>query len=598
MALKKRNFPVKGMGCAACVARVQNTLKEQPGVVNVNVSLASNMAQVEYDSAVCSPEGLRKAVEGAGYELLIEGAEEESEDEAERAREAHYRALRRDVILALILSVLIAVIGMGVKDFPGKGYVLWALATPAVILCGRHFFVPAWKQLRHGGASMDTLVALSVSISYLFSVFNLLFPQVWTARGMEAHLYFESSAMIVAFILLGRVLEERAKHRTTSAIRALKALQPERTVFPGDIVEMVPGERIPGDGTVLSGASQIDESMLTGESEPVAKEAGSPVFAGTLNGRGTLTVRIDKAGKDTVLAGMIALVRDAQGSRAPVQDLVDRIARIFVPAVIGIALVTFLLWWLVGGQIVTGLLTMVTVLVIACPCSLGLATPTAIVCGIGSAARKGMLIRDAASLQAARRIDALVSDKTGTLTVGSPEVLAEGAAEAISALRSRGIDIHLISGDKPEAVQKVADALGITHAVSQVLPADKVTAVKQLQAAGHTVAMVGDGINDSAALATADLSIAMGRGTDVAMDAAQVTIVSSDLRKVPQLIDLSRRTVRIIRENLFWAFIYNILAIPLAAGVLYPWLLSPMVGAACMALSSVCVVGNSLRLLR
>ena len=713
------------MGCAACVARVENTLKACQGVSKVSVSLASNTAQVDYDPDQTTPAALQKAVRDAGYDLLVDGTDDEAESEAETARQDAYKSLEKDTVAACVLAALVLLISMGFNDFPGKGFVLWGLATPVVFWCGRRFFRAGFSALRHGSANMDTLVALSVSISYLFSVFNLLFPQVWTSQGLEAHLYFESATMIVAFILIGRVLEERAKHSTTAAIRKLMDLQEKHSLAcPGDTLLVKPGERLDVDGTVVEGVSYVDESMLTGEPVPALKQAGARVYAGTINQKGALSVRVEKVNGDTLLSGIIRMVRDAQGSKAPIQKTVDRIAGIFVPVIIGLSVLTLLIW-LICGEFTLGLLAMVTVLVIACPCSLGLATPTAIIAGIGNGASKGILIKDAESLQVARKVDAIVMDKTGTLTEGKPSVvesvwdplitteddsrklnlkdvlfslehrsdhplalavceslrgcedlpvedfeailgkgivgsvqgtkfyvgnldllhevlgdipeasnpmvadsigpwmdagytvtllfdkvkvyavlalsddLKDTSVQAVKGLAAQGIDIHMLTGDNEVAARHIAFVAGIPNVKAHVLPQDKAEYVKQLQASGKRVAMVGDGINDSAALAQADLGIAMGHGSDIAIDTAQVTIVSSDLSKIGDLIRLSKRTVGIIRENLFWAFFYNLLAVPVAAGILYPFtgfLLNPMVAAACMALSSVCVVTNSLRL--
>lgn len=713
------------MGCAACVARVENTLKACKGVSAVNVSLASNSAQVDYDPAVVTPGEMKKAVQDAGYDMLVDGSDDEADSEAEIARQDAFSALRKDTILACVLAALVMLLSMGFEDFPGKGFVLWALATPVVFWCGRRFFKAGFSALRHGSANMDTLVALSVSISYLFSVFNLLFPQVWTSQGLEAHLYFESATMIVAFILIGRLLEERAKHSTTAAIRKLMGLQEKgSTARPGETVLVKPGERLAVDGLVTDGSSYVDESTLTGEPVPALKQAGSHVYAGTINQNGALTVKVEKVGENTLLSGIIRMVRDAQGSKAPIQKMVDRIAAVFVPVIIGISVLTLLIW-ILCGEVTLGLLAMVTVLVIACPCSLGLATPTAIIAGIGNGASKGILIKDAESLQVARKVQAMVMDKTGTLTEGKPSVvesvwdptilteddpnelnlrdvlyalehrsehplalavceslrgcedlpvedfqailgkgiagtvhgtryyvgnmdllhdivgdipeatnpmvgdsigpwmdagytvtllfdkvkvyavlaladeLKDTSVQAVKALQAQGIEIHMLTGDNEVAARHIAEETGIAHVKAHVLPQDKAEYVKRLQASGKRVAMVGDGINDSAALAQADLGIAMGQGSDIAIDTAQVTIVSSDLSKLSDLVRLSKRTVTIIRENLFWAFFYNLLAVPLAAGILYPvngFLLNPMVAAACMALSSVCVVTNSLRL--
>ena len=713
----RKNFPVTGMGCAACVARVQKALQQSAGVHEAEVSLASNSARIDYDPAVTSPAALRQSVQDAGYDLIVpEGDDEDDSDLSEeesleaRAEEAHesaYRGLRRDALLAIVLAVLVMAVGMAAPDFPGKGWVLAALAAVSVGWCGRRFFGVAWKQARHGHAGMDTLVALSVGISFLFSLFNLLFPQVWTSRGLEAGLYFESSAMIVAFILLGRLLEERAKHRTTQAVRALTGLQPQRRgIRRGDLVQVLPGERIPADGTVEGGTSYVDESMLTGEPIAVFKEAGSAVYAGTLNGQGALQVRATQVGRDTMLSAIIRMVQDAQGSKARIQHTVDKVCAWFVPAVIVVALLSLLGWTvLTPGGFVRGLLACVTVLVVACPCSLGLATPTALTAGIGRGASRGILIRDADSLQVAARVDTVVLDKTGTVTSGHPEVvelrwlsddpalppllremesksghplgeaiagaiaapqtaitldsvtalLGEGvqaswqgrtyyvgkntperfevaerwrdagrtvvyfhdgerllaaiavadavkpdSAAAIRTLADQGITVHLLTGDHAASAAAVARELGIAEVRADALPADKVEYIKQLQGQGHCVAMVGDGINDSAALAQADLSVAMGQGSDIAIHTAMATLVSSSLAKLPELVALSRRTLRIIRENLGWAFLYNLVAIPVATGALsgvLGFVLDPMVAAAAMACSSVLVVTNSLRLL-
>ena len=585
------------------------------------MSLASNSAQVDYNPKAVTPAEIKKAVQDAGYDLIVvdgddsEDAEDEAESEAERYREDYLRSLARDMRLALILSILVMLIGMGFNDFPGKGIVLLALATPVVFWCGRRFITTAWKQLRHGSASMDTLVALSILISYMFSVFNLLFPKVWTSRGLEPHLYFESATMIVTFILIGRVLEEKAKHSTSSAIRNLAGLQPKTVMLsPGDEYTVNPGERIPADGVVVSGESFVDESMLTGEPVANHKEAGAKVFTGTMNQKGSFVMRAEKVGKDTMLSSIIKMVRDAQGSKAKIQHTVDKVAAVFVPVIIGISLITLLCWLFLGpadNGLTMGLIAMVSVLVIACPCSLGLATPTALTAGIGNCARKGILVKDADSLQIAKEIDTIVFDKTGTLTKELPagiiptsdmefeDEIKESSAEAVSELRKMGLEVYMLSGDNPQRAGKVASKVGIDNVISGVFPDRKHEHIKDLQAKGKKVAMVGDGINDSPALAVADLSIAMGNGTDVAMNAAMVTIVGSDLKAVPELIKMSRRTTKIINENLFWAFFYNILAVPVAAGALYPingFLLNPMIAAACMALSSVCVVTNSLRL--
>ena len=611
----KKNFPVVGMGCAACVARVENALKKQPGVENVSVSLASNMAQVEYDSAVTSAASLKQAVVESGYDLMVPeedgtSSDDEEDDspvrdldeEAERIRVRDLKSLRGDALASLSIAVIVMLVSMTLKDTVWRNILLVFLCTPVVFVCGRRFFRNAWKQLRHGSAGMDTLVALSVGISYLFSLFNLLFPSFWTSRGLEAGLYFESSVMITAFVLLGRWLEERAKRGTTASLRALKQLQPEVKCSVGDVITIEPGYSIPVDGIVVSGESLVDESALTGESVPAMKEVGSKVYAGTTNGSAPLKVRAEKVGNGTLLAGIVDMVRDAQGSKARIQRTVDKVAAIFVPVIIVIALLTFLVWTIAvpDGGAVKGILAAVSVLVIACPCSLGLATPTAIIAGIGNAARKGILVKDADALQLASGIDAVVLDKTGTVTVGSAEkfdaewrdVIKPTSREAVQMMKGMGLDVYMLTGDKSEIAAEVAAEAGIDNTVSEVLPDEKHRFVEKLQAEGRKVAMVGDGINDSAALAKADLSIAMGRGSDIAIDTAMATVISSDLRKVPELVKLSGRTSRIIKENLFWAFFYNVLAVPAAA----LGLVNPMVAAACMALSSVCVVSNSLRL--
>lgn len=701
---------MQGMGCAACVARVQGTIKSQNGVADCNVSLASNSAQVDYDPKVITPADIRKAVQEAGYDLIIvnEGeSEDEADEEADRLREEHYQKLVRDAFAAIFISILLMLLGMGFEDFPFKGFVLWILATPVLFWCGRRFLVSAWKQARHLEAGMDTLVALSTLISYFFSVFNLLFPQVWTSRGMTPHLYFESSAMIVAFILTGRVLEEKAKRGTTASIRELIGLQPKSvSLNPGDEFTVRPGDRIPADGMVVEGESYVDESMLTGEPLPNHKSKGDRIFAGTINQKGSFHAKAEKVGRDTMLSSIIRMVRDAQGSKAKIQNTVDKVAAVFVPVIIAVSVITLICWILLdpADGLTRGLLSMVTVLVIACPCSLGLATPTALTVGIGTGARHGILIKDADSLQIAEKIDTVVLDKTGTITEGHPGVVAErwlehggegillamelrsehplatavvahihsmnmsvspaaldgfeaipgagvkaksgadeyfagkpmnmspeasswsekgfavitfsvngrllaefaisdevkeSSAEAVAKLKSLGVETVMLTGDNKASARKVAEEVGIDRVEAGMLPGDKAIFIKNLQKEGHRVAMVGDGINDSAALAQADLSVAMGKGSDIAIDTAMVTVVSSELTKLPEMVSLSRRTVRVIRQNLFWAFFYNVLAVPVAAGALYPFngfLLNPMIAAACMALSSVCVVSNSLRL--
>ena len=600
----RKNFSVEGMGCAACVARVEGALKSCKGVTEANVSLASNSARIDFDPQVVTSEQLCKAVTDAGYSMT-EDEDSASDDEADRRQQDAFRSLRRDTIAAIILAALIMIIGMGFKPFPHKGTILWLLATPSVFWCGRRFILAAWKQARHGAANMDTLVALSTMISYFFSIFTLAFPQVFTSRGLEPRLYFESSSMIVAFILLGRLLEERAKHSTTAAVRGLMGLQPKiMDIRPGDIISVAAGDRVPVDGEVTGGEASMDESMLTGEAEPVLKTAGSKVYTGTMTMKGAVSVRADKVGKETMLSSIIRMVKDAQGSKARIQNTVDKVAAVFVPVIIGISIVTFVVWALaVPDGVTRGLLAMVTVLVIACPCSLGLATPTALTVGIGKGATKGVLIKDADALQVARKVDCVVLDKTGTITVGKvgEDDIKETSAAAVAELASMGIETHMLTGDSRERAELIAAKAGVTDVRYGCLPKDKADFVKELQKQGKTVAMVGDGINDSAALALADLSVAMGSGTDIAMDAAMVTVVTSDLERIPYLIRLSGRTDRIIRENLIWASLYNLIAVPVAAGVFYPisgFVLNPMLAAAAMAMSSVLVVTNSLRLKR
>lgn len=709
MANIKRTFPVNGLGCAACVARVEGALKSMPGVNGCSVSLASNTAQVDYDNDITSAAKLQQAVRDAGYDLLIESdsdleaedPDSKAEEEAELLRQKEYRIMRRDMVLAVILALAIFVIQMGFKDFNGRGIALFLLAALSVFWCGRRFHRNAFKQARHFSAGMDTLVSVSTLISFIFSSFNLAFPSVLASESGMAPLYFDSAAMITAFILIGRVLEEKAKYGTTASIRKLMGLRPRKDkARPGDLVKVKPGERIPVDGSVKDGNSFVDESLLTGEPLAVEKYPGQKVFAGTINGNGVLMVIAEKTGQDTLLSGIIRMVREAQGSKARIQRTVDKVAAVFVPVVIVLALATFIYWLTVpGAGFARALLNMVSVLVIACPCALGLATPTAIVAGIGNGADKGILIKNADALQLARKIDSVVFDKTGTLTMGAPKVTAskwfsmfskgilkamemnsshplaeallaeagdeepkpmtdfryvpgtgieatymniryfignsstkacpeaeqwkkEGrtvvyfsseyellavfavedeirgtSAEAVSCLREMGIESYLLSGDNSAAAGLAARKLGIDNFGGGAFPADKLSFVRDLQSRKHIVAMVGDGINDSAALAAADLGIAVGSGSDVAMDTAMVTLVSPDLRKLTALVKLSKHTDRIIKENLFWAFIYNVLMIPMAAG-LFGFDLNPMIAAACMAMSSICVVCNSLRLRR
>lgn len=759
----EKTYPVKGMSCASCSAHVGKALRSVEGVIEVNVNLPMNRATVKFDDAVCTAQQLQQSVERMGFELIIdqtddEGAHifanEEVTSEKKSANELnqttpntsnkkstsnkcianHNEALKqmqRNAWGALVIAIPLLVLGIIPHLFAGQEVASCFLAAFSLWKYGRLFYAPAWKLLKHGTSNMDTLVALSISVSFIYSFCNLFFPQWFISHGMQPHLYFDSVGVITAFILLGRMLEARAKHRTTNSIRKLMQLQPKQVVcvFPngkevtkhvndvktGDVLLARPGDRIAVDGEVIIGASNVDESSLSGEPIPVEKNIGDKVMAGTINKNGTLHYRAEKRATDTLLAQIVRMVQEAQGSKVPVQALVDRIAAVFVPTIIGISLITLIAWFLLDSTngLTHGLVAMVSVLVIACPCSLGLATPTAIIVGIGRGASAGILIKDATCLEVAEKINAVVLDKTGTITVGHPEVkaawfesdseskwrnillslerqsehpLAEAvctflkdettckvenftalpgngvsgcidgctyyvgslkwmqeknitltatqhqfannythqactlvaltdgtkilallaltdevkstSATAIKQLKALGIETYMLTGDNAQTAAVVASEVGIDHYVAHTLPADKANFVKQLQAEGKKVAMVGDGINDSAALAVADLSIAMGRGSDIAIDTAMLTLLTSDLLRLPQAIRLSARTVRTIRQNLFWAFFYNVVSVPIAAGVLYPicgFMLSPMIAGAAMALSSVSVVTNSLR---
>lgn len=726
-----QTFPVLDMSCAACATRVEKTLNRQPGVYHAQVNYAAATATVEYNPQECTPETLKDAIQNAGYDLVIE-TNAQKEKIAEDAHSRKYRQLKQRTIFSLMLSVPVAIIGMCFMDWTYANYVMWILSTPVVFWLGRDFYRNAWKQLKHRTSNMDTLVAVSTGIAYTFSLFNLFWPEFWLSRGIHPHVYFEAASVIISFILLGRLLEEKAKGNTSEAIKKLMGLQPATVtiltpegqlkeipveqVQQGQRLVVKPGSRIAVDGTVYEGSSYVDESMLTGEALPTEKIPGAKVYAGTINQKGNFSFIADKVGSETVLAHIIRMVQDAQGSKAPVQQLVDRIAAIFVPTILSIAVLSFLVWiWLDSSNGFThGLLAAVTVTIIACPCALGLATPTAIMVGIGKGAENGILIKDAESLETARKVNAIVLDKTGTLTEGHPTVtdisdpllqsplgdvlftlesasehplaqaivqhqtrqllpmeefesltglgvrgkingtyyyagnrrllethhltvspsLTEEAArlsqeaktviwladsqqalglvaiadrikptskEAVRQLQEMGISTYMLTGDNPETAQRIAAQCGITHFQAEVLPQQKAQFIKDLQKEGKIVAMVGDGINDSAALAQADLSIAMGKGSDIAMDVAKMTLISSDLNKITDAIRLSQATVRTIRENLFWAFIYNLIGIPVAAGILYPingFLLNPMIAGAAMAMSSVSVVSNSLRLKR
>ena len=727
----KNTYPVLGMSCASCAARVDKTLNGLPGVYQATVNYATAIAQVEYNPKVCSDAILQSAVQDAGYDLLVDTGEDVT-NKAEEIRLARYRKIKRRTVVALLLSLPIMVISMFFEDISSLKYVLWILATPVVFGLGREFYINAWRQLKHSTSNMDTLVAVSTGIAYTFSVFNLLFPDFWLSRGIEPHIYFEAASVIIAFILLGRLLEERAKQNTSTAIKKLIGLQPktvtiivdsdERTVpitavQKGDTILVKPGERIAVDGMVVTGESYVDESMLNGEPVPLHKQSGEKVFAGTINQKGTFRFIADKIGSDTMLAQIIRMVQDAQGSKAPVQKLVDRIARFFVPAIISISIIAFVAWIFLAptNGFTNGLLAMVTVLIIACPCALGLATPTAIMVSIGKGAEKGILIKDAQSLEIAQKIDTIILDKTGTITAGHPVVIEslwengfehtrkilysleklsehplsdavvktlqnekeisidkfenvpgkgvkgmvgsqtyyvgnlsllndnhitiashlqelankwtqeaktlvwfadstqaiaaialtdeikQTSAQAISQLQEMGVEVYMLTGDNAISAQAISRKVGINHYKAGVLPNEKAQFIKELQANGKTVGMVGDGINDSAALAQADLSIAMGQGSDIAVDTAMATILSSDLLKIPETIRLSQLTIKTIYQNLFWAFIYNLIGIPIAAGIFYSvngFLLNPMWASAAMAFSSVSVVLNSLRLKR
>lgn len=621
--IEKKNLAVLGMMCAGCAANVERKLNTIEGVRSASVNLPTRTALVEYDTEQTTLQQMQEQLAGIGYDMVIE--ENRNVEAIERRA---YQQLQRKCITSWVLALLVMSISMGWLSMSSRSeanQLMLILSLANLVYCGRQFYVVAWKQLTHGSANMDTLVALSTCISFLFSVFNTFWgDDFWGSRGIENHTYYDASVMIITFVLTGRLLEERAKQGTASSIRSLMGLQPKTAhlidadnisdipiaaVQQRDILEVRPGEKVPVDGTVTQGEALIDESMMTGESVPVSKLAGDKVLAGTIVSKGTLRFRAEEIGQKTVLANMIRMVQEAQGSKAPVQHVVDRIALIFVPAVVGIAVLVFLLWLLIGGSqyLPQAILSAVSVLVIACPCAMGLATPTALMVGIGKAAERNILIKDATALEQLRKVDAMVVDKTGTVTMPatsaegeSSEMLKPYAREAISLLHEQQISIHMMSGDKEERVAHWAREAGIEHYQSQVLPQDKENLVRRLQAEGHTVAMVGDGINDSQALATADVSIAMGRGTDVAMDVAQVTLMGDDLRRIPDAITISRKTVGMIHQNLFWAFIYNIICIPLAAGLPYlfglSWQITPMWASALMAFSSVSVVLNSLRL--
>ena len=726
----KRQIPVLQMGCASCANRIASTVQALNGIVSAEVNYASAMLSLEFLPKIITLSEVQKAVQDAGYDLFIEDDTNDSETLAS-IQEEKMTTLKTKTIWALLLALPIVIIGMFFMEMPYANEIMWVLATPVVFGLGSRFFINAWKQARHRTANMDTLVALSTGVAYIFSVFNTLFPDYWHQKGLHGHVYFEAAAVVIAFILLGKWLEENAKSNTSTAIKKLMALQPnevtlwldneQQKVIPiaqvkvGDKLLVKPGERIAVDGVVISGDSYVDESMLSGEPIPVLKMANEKVWAGTLNQKGSLVFKAVQIGSETLLAHIVKTVQEAQGSKAPVQKKVDFIASIFVPVVMAIAVLAFVLWWTLGGEngFTQGILALVTVLVIACPCALGLATPTAIMVGVGKGAENGILIKDALSLELAQKIDTIVLDKTGTITEGKPKVtdelwstvdshlrsillsiesqsehpLAEAVVHylqgvpmvpitnfvsvtgqgvrakvegeeyfvgnssflkanqikinedflqkstiweaeaktvigfanatnvlallaisdevkptsvtAIRELEQMGIAVYMLTGDAEKAAQAMAAQTGITHYKGGVLPQQKADFIKELQAQGKTVAMVGDGINDSTALAQADVSIAMGKGSAIAMEVANMTLMTSDLHKIPQAIRLSKATVATIHQNLFWAFIYNVIGIPIAAGILFPFngfLLNPMLAGAAMALSSVSVVSNSLRL--
>ena len=634
----KQTIPVIGMACSACSANIEKKLNTLKGVNSASVSLPGRSALIDFNPQVISLEKMKAEINALGYDLVID--KETSVDEIEKRE---YVLLKRKTVLSWLFSIAVMCVSMrwidlGSRDITNQVALLIALAN--MLYCGRQFYVSSFRQLLHGSANMDTLVALSTGIAFLFSTFNTFWGDaVWSSRGVVWHTYFDASVMIITFVLTGRLLEEKAKDGTASSIRQMMGMAPKTahivdgdkieevplsTIEVGDVLEVRPGEKVPVDGEVIwaesfmtADAAYVDESMITGEPTPAEKKKGSKVLAGTIPSQGKFRMRARQVGEDTALAHIIKMVQEAQGSKAPVQRIVDKAALVFVPVVACIALVTFLLWWLIGGNsaLPQAIMSAVAVLVIACPCAMGLATPTALMVGIGKAAQKQILIKDAAALESLRKVDALVTDKTGTLTIPNKnidftkadnlpfeerETLKPNARDAMDELQKKGIEVYMMSGDKDEAARYWAEKAGIKHYHSKVLPQDKENLVRQLQAEGKRVAMVGDGINDTQALALADVSIAIGKGTDVAMDVAQVTLMGDDLSAIPEAIQLSRNTVRMIWENLFWAFIYNIVCIPLAAGLLYAfgidWQITPSWASALMAFSSVSVVLNSLRL--
>lgn len=629
--MEKKILPVLGMACAGCSANVERKLKAMDGIKSVSVSLPGRTAMVEYDEKIVTPADMKREVDAAGFELIID-----EETRVDTLEKNSYRLLLRRTALSWLFALLTMSVSMGwvsAGSPDASNQVLLIICIVNMIYCGRQFYLNAWRLLLHRSANMDTLVAMSTLMSFGFSVFNTFWgSSFWGSRGIEWHTYYDASVMIVTFVLTGRSLEERAKKSTASAIRSLMGLVPRMAhivsngdvvdvplaaVSVGDVVEVRKGEKIPVDGTLIEGTGYVDESMISGEPLPVSKSPAARVLAGTIVSEGTLRFRAEQVGQHTMLANIIRMVQEAQGSKAPVQRLVDKVALVFVPCVLAVSVLTFVLWLLIGGESVLpqALLSAISVLVIACPCAMGLATPTALMVGIGKAAQCGILVKDATAVEQMCKVDALVIDKTGTLTIPNKDVdfksaenialedreqLKPHAVEAISMLKARGIEVWMMSGDKEEAAAYWAKKVGIDHWKSCCMPQDKEDIVRHLQLQGKTVAMVGDGINDSQALALADVSIAMARGTDVAMDVAQVTLMGDDLRRIADACRLSHNTVAMIRQNLFWAFVYNIICIPLAAGALrlfgVDFQITPMWASALMAMSSVSVVTNSLRL--
>ena len=629
--MEKKILPVLGMACAGCSANVERKLKAMDGIKSVSVSLPGRTAMVEYDEKIVTPADMKREIDAAGFELIID-----EETRVDTLEKNSYRLLLRRTALSWLFALLTMSVSMGwvsAGSLDASNQVLLIICIVNMIYCGRQFYLNAWRLLLHRSANMDTLVAMSTLMSFGFSVFNTFWgSSFWGSRGIEWHTYYDASVMIVTFVLTGRSLEERAKKSTASAIRSLMGLVPRMAhivsngdvtdvplaaVSVGDVVEVRKGEKIPVDGTLTEGTGYVDESMISGEPLPVSKSTAARVLAGTIVSEGTLRFRAEQVGQHTMLANIIRMVQEAQGSKAPVQRLVDKVALVFVPCVLAVSVLTFVLWLLIGGESVLpqALLSAISVLVIACPCAMGLATPTALMVGIGKAAQCGILVKDATAVEQMCKVDALVIDKTGTLTIPNKDVdfksaenialedreqLKPHAVEAIAMLKVRGIEVWMMSGDKEEAAAYWAKKVGIDHWKSCCMPQDKEDIVRHLQLQGKTVAMVGDGINDSQALALADVSIAMARGTDVAMDVAHVTLMGDDLRRIADACRLSHNTVAMIRQNLFWAFVYNIICIPLAAGALrlfgVDFQITPMWASALMAMSSVSVVTNSLRL--